>query len=63
MLGEFLLKHRSEVIDMCITEYDEKTFVDGIRSESRIETIQKTLKKGYMKEAILDLDFLRKRLV
>lgn len=48
---------------MCITEYDEKTFVDGIRAESRIGTIQKTLKKGYMKEAILDLDFLRKRLV
>ena len=37
VLKTFLLKHRAEVKDVCITEYDEKTFVDGIREEGRVE--------------------------
>lgn len=37
VLKAFLLKHRAEVKDVCITEYDEKTFVDGIRAEGRAE--------------------------
>ena len=37
VLKKFLLKHRAEVKDVCITEYDEKTFVDGIRAEGREE--------------------------
>ena len=37
VLKTFLLKHRAEVKDVCITEYDEKTFVDGIRAEGRAE--------------------------
>ena len=37
VLRAFLLKHRAEVKDVCITEYDEKTFVDGIRAEGRAE--------------------------
>ena len=37
VLRTFLLKHRGEVKDVCITEYDEKTFVDGIRAEGRAE--------------------------
>ena len=37
VLRTFLLKHRAEVKDVCITEYDEKTFVDGIRAEGRAE--------------------------
>ena len=36
-LRTFLLKHRAEVKDVCITEYDEKTFVEGIREEGRAE--------------------------
>ena len=37
VLRTFLLKHRAEVKDVCITEYDEKTFVEGIREEGRAE--------------------------
>lgn len=37
VLKTFLLKHRAEVKDVCITEYNEKTFVDGIRAEGREE--------------------------
>ena len=37
ILSEFLTKHRAEVIDVCITEYDERAFVNGIREEGRQE--------------------------
>ena len=37
ILREFLLAHRAEVIDMCLTEFDEKTFVNGIKEEGREE--------------------------
>lgn len=37
VLKTFLLKHRAEVKDVCITEYNEKSFVDGIRAEGRSE--------------------------
>jgi len=37
ILSEFLTKHRAEVIDVCITEYDEQAFVNGIREEGRQE--------------------------
>ena len=43
---------------MCITEYDEKTFVDGIRAEGRanerLEAIQNMLKYGVSREKILE---------
>ena len=35
ILCEFLTKHRAEVIDVCITEYDEQAFVNGIKEEGR----------------------------
>ena len=37
ILSKFLTKHRAEVIDVCITEYDEWAFVNGIREEGRQE--------------------------
>ena len=37
VLKIFLIKHRAEVKDVCITEYNEKSFVDGIRAEGREE--------------------------
>ena len=37
VLKTFLLKHRAEVKDVCITEYNEKSFVDGIREVGRGE--------------------------
>lgn len=51
---------------MCITEYDEKTFVDGIRAEGRaedraegranerLEAIQNMLKYSVSREKILE---------
>ena len=58
---------------MCISEYNEKVFISGIREEGReegleegreqgreeerISAIQKMLKKNYSKEQILDLDY------
>lgn len=46
VLKTFLLKHRAEVKDVCITEYNEKSFVDGIRAEGREEG----LKEGRLSE-------------
>lgn len=37
VMADFLKNHRAEVIDVCITEYNEKTFVEGIREEGRAE--------------------------
>lgn len=33
ILREFLIKHRAEVKDVCITEFDEKRFADDMREE------------------------------
>ena len=46
ILSKFLIKHRAEVIDVCITEYDEQTFVNGIREEGRQEGRQEGRKEG-----------------
>lgn len=46
VLRTFLVKHRAEVKDVCITEYNEKSFVDGIRAEGREEG----LKEGRLSE-------------
>ena len=43
VLAEFLTKHRAEVLDVCITEYDEKAFINGIHEEGRQEGAIKTL--------------------
>ena len=69
ILADFLKNHRAEVMDVCITEYNEKTFVDGIRAEGydeghaegraeghdegRLEAIRNMIKYGVSKEIIL----------
>lgn len=61
VLKTFLLKHRAEVKDVCITEYNEKSFVDGIRAEGRAEgqnekglAVYRNLRKrGFSKEDAL----------
>ena len=61
VLKTFLLKHRAEVKDVCLTEYEEKTFVDGIRAEGRKEgreeerlsSIRTMLEFGLPKDLIL----------
>lgn len=37
IMEKFLTKHRAEVRAVCITEFNEKAFVDGIREEGREE--------------------------
>ena len=48
-LKTFLLKHRAEVKDVCLTEYEEKTFVDGIRAawitQQSYNTMNETLRR------------------
>ena len=61
ILADFLKNHRAEVMDVCITEYNEKTFVDGIRAEGRaeghdegrLEAIRNMIKYGISKDIIL----------
>ena len=56
ILSEFLIKHRAEVIDVCITEYDEQAFVNGIREEGRQEgralTLYSLVNSGNLKPDI-----------
>ena len=53
--NEDLLKHRAEVLDVCITEYNEKSFVDGIREEGQnlLATVVLRLRTGETPEQIL----------
>ena len=37
IMSEFLIKYRAEVFSVCITEFDEKVYTDGIREEGREE--------------------------
>ena len=61
VMKAFLIKHRAEVKSMCITEYNEKTFVDGIKAEGIAEgSLEKgltvyynLLKRGFTKEDAL----------
>ena len=55
ILSKFLIKHRAEVIDVCITEYDEQTFVNGIREEGRQEGRQEGRKEGRQEGRALTL--------
>lgn len=59
IMADFLEKHRAEVMDVCITEYNEKVFVDGIREEGiakeRLSIICNMIKKGNDRKTINDL--------
>ena len=46
ILKPFLLKHRAEVKDVCITEYNEKVFINGIREEGRKEGLREGRNEG-----------------
>ena len=68
ILAEFLVSHRAEVRDMCITEYNEKSFVNGIRAEGIEEGVRKAilkmLKKGRTVDEIVDFgDFDRETVI
>lgn len=52
VMADFLKKHRAEVMSVCLTEYNEKTFVNGIREEGRKEgqlsTLIDLVKDGFL---------------
>lgn len=72
IMSGFLIKHKAEVISVCLTEFDEKVFVKGIREEGMNEglikgifdlledygEIPENLRTEIMKQT--DLELLRK---
>lgn len=46
IMEDFLAKHRAEVLSVCITEFDEKVYTDGIREEGREEGLKEGWEKG-----------------
>ncbi|MDO4285797.1 MAG: hypothetical protein Q4C60_10755 [Eubacteriales bacterium] len=49
-LRSYLLKHRSEVKDMILTEYDEERFAAFMREDGKREGIQQGMQKGMQQE-------------
>ncbi|MDO4475285.1 MAG: hypothetical protein Q4B59_00680 [Lachnospiraceae bacterium] len=39
-MAQFLRKHRAEVLDVCITEYNEEILIKGVREEGRAEGLK-----------------------
>lgn len=54
ILKDFLLAHRAEVVDMVLTEYDEKSFVKGMKEEG-FEEGRQSLLFSLVNEKILTL--------
>ena len=46
IMKDFLTKHKAEVMSVCITEFDEKVFTDGIREEGWEEGREEGLAEG-----------------
>lgn len=46
IMSDFLTKHKAEVRNVCITEFDEKVYTDGIREEGREEGRAEGLEQG-----------------
>ncbi|WP_455720145.1 hypothetical protein [Agathobacter sp.] len=59
----FLTKHRAEVIDVCITEYDEQVFVNGIKEEAREEGIKTGRKEGIKEGRKEGIDIGEKKMI
>ena len=59
VLADFLIRHRAEVKDVCITEFDEKAFVNGIREEGcqneQIRIVKNMLSQSKTGPEIADL--------
>ena len=45
-MSDFLIKHKAEVVSVCITEFDEKIYEAELREEGREEGLEEGLKKG-----------------
>ena len=48
VLADFLRKHKAEVKGMCITEFDEKKFINTIREESAVEAEMNMAKELFL---------------
>jgi hypothetical protein len=46
ILRDFLKKHRAEVMNVCMTEFNEEVFVNGMLEAGRIEGRQEGLQEG-----------------
>jgi hypothetical protein len=59
ILRDFLKKHRAEVMNVCMTEYNEEVFVNSMievgRQEGRADSIRTLLRKGKTMTEIHDL--------
>lgn len=66
IMVDFLEKHRAEVMDVCITEYNEKVFVNGILEDGRRKEIFDSVEdgdygiaRGAQKLGISEKEFIR----
>ena len=48
VLKEFLLKHRTEVLDVCITEFNKDVYEEGIRAEGMLFMLYSLVKDGFL---------------
>ena len=46
IMKDFLTRHKAEVMSVCITEFDEKVYTEGIREEGREEGLREGLSRG-----------------
>ena len=53
IMKDFLVKHKAEVLSVCITEFDEKVYTDSIREEGREEGRAEGREEG-IKALIID---------
>ena len=49
ILKDFLHKNRTEVLEVCITEFNKETYEAGIRAEGRAEGVEEGMAKGMAK--------------
>lgn len=45
VLRDYLITHKSEVIGMCLTEYDEEATMEAFKRESYMDGVEETLKE------------------
>lgn len=46
ILAEFLTAHRAEVLDVCLTEYNEELVMEALKKDSREEGLEQGIQQG-----------------
>ena len=49
ILVDFLTKHRAEVVDVCLTEFDEKAYAETLLEDGRKMGLEEGIKEGVRK--------------